>query len=69
MLETCGYTEAHLPFAGITLFRFNGCDLSLSDVRKSTPGYLINPIYRFYDFRKTGKIVSAKLMIEKLNLL
>jgi hypothetical protein len=22
-------SEAHLPFAGITLFRFNGCNLSL----------------------------------------
>lgn len=23
-------SEAHLPFAGITLFRFNGCNLSLA---------------------------------------
>jgi|GEM_PF-6677110 len=32
--------EAHLPFAGITLFRFNGCDLSLPEnFRESTPGF------------------------------
>ena len=27
--ECAAVSEAHLPFAGITLFRFNGCDLSL----------------------------------------
>jgi hypothetical protein len=31
-------SEAHLPFAGITLFRFNGCNLSLP-VLESTPGF------------------------------
>lgn len=38
--ECAAVSEAHLPFAGITLFRFNGCDLSLSaNWRKSTPGF------------------------------
>ena len=27
--ECAAINEAHLPFAGITLFRFNGCNLSL----------------------------------------
>ena len=29
--------EAHLPFAGITLFRFNGCDLSLPEIFGKAP--------------------------------
>ena len=28
--ECAAVNKAHLPFAGITLFRFNGCNLSLS---------------------------------------
>lgn len=31
-------SEAHLPFAGITLFRFNGCDLSLPEISGKHPG-------------------------------
>jgi hypothetical protein len=33
-----GHFEVHLPFAGITLFRFDGCNLSLQIFYGSTPG-------------------------------
>jgi len=36
--ECAAISEAHLPFAGITLFRFNGCDLSLSGLLEKHPG-------------------------------
>jgi len=39
----CAAYVRHLPFAGITLFRFNGCNLSLSIVSGSTPGIKISP--------------------------
>jgi hypothetical protein len=48
MLENVPLSKAHLPFAGITLFRFYGCDLSLQ-LRKH-PG-----IYKPMPFEKTAR--------------
>ena len=60
--ECAAVSEAHLPFAGITLFRFNGCNLSPSaNWRKSTPGF------------KSGRLnnlavyFGCKIMTENLN--
>ena len=55
--ECAAVSEAHLPFAGITLFRFNGCDLSLSaNWWKSTPGF------KSGRFKQPGRLfMTAKL--------
>jgi len=33
-----GHFEVHLPFAGITLFRFDGCNLSPNEVLQLRSG-------------------------------